>query len=93
MIRFYQLYVEEINPASALNEAKKWLRNVTATALILWLKNLAVQIITVNPSICERIQDEIISLKQNSVNINNNTSPYAHPYYWAGFTINSMLKQ
>ncbi|WP_186376024.1 CHAT domain-containing protein, partial [Hyella patelloides] len=87
MIRFYQLFLEGIAPASALQQAQQWLRTRTYAQLVPWIDNLATTISDSYPNIGEYLQTIIWDIQQDSDKIDSNSPPYAHPYYWAAFTL------
>jgi tetratricopeptide (TPR) repeat protein len=89
MVRFYQYLQENITPPSALKAAQKWLRTVTHPQLIQWYQNLAAEFEGTNPHIQWDLNSQVRGLQRqiNSATINPDQPPYAHPYYWAGFTV------
>ncbi|MEM8639135.1 MAG: tetratricopeptide repeat protein [Cyanobacteria bacterium P01_G01_bin.54] len=83
-IRFYQLWLDDQLPiAQALHQAQTWLRTVTKAQLIQWLEQLAQNINNTDDR--NLIKDEIGRLKSSSRM--DSSSLYAHPYYWAAFTL------
>ncbi len=91
MVRFYQCLQADMTPPFALKEAQKWLRTVTNSELIQWY-----QVLIAKFEVEGKNQDIVFDLKRqvrglqrqkNSATINPDQPSYAHPYYWAGFTV------
>jgi CHAT domain-containing protein/Flp pilus assembly protein TadD len=86
MIKFYELLKEGKNPAVALKLAQKWLREeLTNQDLLNWYYSLA-----------EKLEkngygheSDMVATWANTANQENNQVdlPFAHPYYWAAFTL------
>lgn len=88
MVRFYQyLQEEKMPPPSALKAAQKWLRTVTHPQLIKWYQSLAAQFEDKNSDIQFYLNRQVKRLQKDSAKIDSDQSLYAHPYYWAGFTV------
>jgi CHAT domain-containing protein len=89
MVRFYQYLQESMAASSALKAAQKWLHTVTCSELIEWYQNLVAQFEGKNPDIQFDLNSQIRGLQKqmNLGTINPDQPPYAHPYYWAGFTV------
>jgi len=87
MVRFYEYLQENMTPPSALKEAQKWLRTVTHSQLIDWYQSLAAQFEDKNSDIQFYLNRQVKRLQKDSVKIDSDQPLYAHPYYWAGFTV------
>ena len=99
MIRFYQLLSAGNAPTLAFKQTQQWFRAVTAPQLADWLKQLS-QLPGLDPGIQEYLTQEAGRLTANvnpadprpadsnpSSTIDSNQPIYAHPYYWAAFTL------
>ena len=87
MIRFYQLFLGGIPPACALQKAQQWLRTLTYAQLVPWIDNLATKISDSHPHVGDYLKTTARESQQDSDKMNLSSPPYAHPYYWATFTI------
>jgi len=91
MVRFYQCLQADMTPPFALKEAQKWLRTVTYSELIQWYQDLIAkfEVEGKNQDIVFDLKSQVRGLQRqkNSATINPDQPPYAHPYYWAGFTV------
>ncbi len=87
MIRFYQLFLDGIAPASALQQAQQWLRTCTYAQLIPWIDDLATTISDSHPNVGEYLQTITWNIQQDSDKMNSSSPLYDHPYYWAAFTL------
>ena len=87
MIRFYQLYLDNIPANEALRKAQLWLHNITYPQLVTWIERLGVGVQDSHPQIYAYLQDEITDIQQKSDKMDKNHQPYDHPYYWAAFTL------
>jgi CHAT domain-containing protein/Tfp pilus assembly protein PilF len=89
MVRFYQYLQDGRNPSSALKAAQKWLCTVTYSELMQWYQELIAEFRDKNPKI-QGYLENLVRRRQrqmNSAKIESDQAPYAHPYYWAGFTV------
>jgi CHAT domain-containing protein/Tfp pilus assembly protein PilF len=87
MVRFYQYLQENMTPPSALKEAQKWLRTLTHPQLIEWYQDLADKFEGKNSGIQFYLNTQVKRLKKDLAKIDPDQPLYAHPYYWAGFTV------
>jgi CHAT domain-containing protein len=83
MERFYSNHItKRMDAPSALQEAEHWVRGLTATEVAEY----------VNECKNSANSDELKKLDEDSAwylkNKETNAIPFAHPYYWAGFTVN-----
>jgi CHAT domain-containing protein len=77
--QFYKsLLSEKLSPATALQKAQVWLRDLTANELLAYLQALENQIRTSNLV----LSNELAQFYERYPE----TRPFAHPYYWAAFT-------
>lgn len=72
-------------PAQALAQAQRWLRTVTYGELSQWYQAHAVELGAQHP-LAARLQDFAAMAQEKAVH-SNLSCPYAHPFYWAGFTV------
>jgi CHAT domain-containing protein len=86
MIRFYQCLLAGNAPAIALNHAQRWLQTVPRIDLIHWIHDLASL-----PELPFRwrkeLEEQVRSLQEQQSIMEPAEPPYAHPFYWAGFTL------
>jgi CHAT domain-containing protein len=86
MARFYHHHLKgDLNPASALALTQQWLRNLSLAEVLAQLekirKNLADQ---------KDVRKFIVEDYGNKLRSRNQDKPFAHPYYWAAFTMNGI---
>ncbi|MBD2472378.1 CHAT domain-containing protein [Nostoc sp. FACHB-145] len=86
MIRFYQL-LQQLPPSVALKQAQMWLRDATYDTLAQWCLNAAQQLANYSLIQSENLEDAAAIFQEMADKIDFNHRPYAHPYYWAAFTI------
>jgi CHAT domain-containing protein/tetratricopeptide (TPR) repeat protein len=86
MIRFYQL-LREYPPATALRKAQFWLRDATYENLAQWCRDVAKQVADYSLTQSENWEDAADNFQEQADKMDSNNCPYAHPYYWAAFTI------
>ena len=72
MIKFYQNLQEIDSVAIALNQAQLWLRGVTKEELQRWKATL-------------NVSSQMWKIDAALINMPDNSSPFASPYYWAAF--------
>ncbi len=82
MMQFFQLWQNK-SEELVLNQTVRWLRDITARQLIEWCE----EILTKLPEDEEIIRLFIKTQLRGINQIEGTEKPYAHPYYWAGFTI------
>ncbi len=90
MIQFYELLRKPLPPAKALSEAQQWLKAITYQELSTWYQTKASQLAKIDPgnSIIIKILQTLAKLAQKKANEPGVNNPlYAHPFFWAGFTI------
>jgi tetratricopeptide (TPR) repeat protein len=90
MIQFYELLRKPLPPAKALSEAQQWLKLITYQELSTWYQTQAVQLAKIDPgnNTIIKILQTLAKLAQKKADEPGvNDPPYAHPFYWAGFTI------
>lgn len=75
MIRFYQILIQNKNIPVALNQAQRWLRDLTVREFKRW-------IVEIKPILRPTIR---MSLRRTMVNLPDDTCPFRDPYYWAAF--------
>ncbi|MEC4818464.1 MAG: CHAT domain-containing protein, partial [Scytonema sp. PMC 1069.18] len=77
MVRFYQIFQQEVAATVALNEAQRWLLGVTKTELSVWLKTN------------ERFFDVTLKnhLRKRLHQLDENAKLFQHPRYWAAFCV------
>jgi CHAT domain-containing protein/tetratricopeptide (TPR) repeat protein len=76
MVRFYQIFQQEVAAATALNEAQRWLLGVTKTELEVWLKTN------------ERFFEPTLknNLRRRLHQLDDRDRLFQHPRYWAAFS-------
>jgi CHAT domain-containing protein len=90
MIQFHQfLRKERLCPALALAKAQKWLKKLTHQTLSEWYRDLGDELDTIDQgcSSAEHFWDLAREAQTTFENTGRIDPLYAHPYYWAGFTI------
>ncbi|MGK7894095.1 MAG: CHAT domain-containing protein, partial [Xenococcus sp. (in: cyanobacteria)] len=76
MIKFYQNHKQEnLSVTKSLNEAQKWLRDITKLELQTWIKENKLPISPV----------EKMSLRRRLRKLTDDDHPFNEPYYWAAF--------
>jgi Uncharacterized protein conserved in bacteria len=88
---FYKGIKEQVHPALALRNAQYWLRELTYPQLAQWYSDLATEIKPTDPGCANYIKPLAFEIRKNSAKIDLQDPPYAHPYYWAGFTITGKI--
>ena len=92
MIRFYQYLFqkdlhgggESISPPEALRTAQRWLKDVTAKELKDYMKSFRLQYLT------ESTSTAINEVYKRLMFEEDDSQPYMHPYYWAGYTFHGV---
>jgi CHAT domain-containing protein len=87
MIRFYQYHLEgdpergssPLAPAEALRRSQQWLRSVKSEEIKTYVKAYLPEFQRMNASQAD------VAYKRLALE-DDETCPFAHPYYWAGFT-------
>jgi tetratricopeptide (TPR) repeat protein len=84
-IRFYQACLTGSSPIEALAIAQTWLKTITYPELATWLAAL----LQGNPNLDyrDRLQAHLSNIQENPDKMSSSDSPFADPYYWAGFTL------
>jgi CHAT domain-containing protein len=85
MIEFYRRRRDK-SDIEALNEATRWLRDVTAEELAQWYSQLSAELPATERTIIPFIVAALEQLEA-VIKIEPTRKPYAHPYHWAAFTI------
>jgi CHAT domain-containing protein/tetratricopeptide (TPR) repeat protein len=94
MVRFYQQLLNGHSPAQALQQAQQWLSAITPPELAAWLKSLTD--LDLPSSIREYLRQEAERIRESTTIISEQLGPgqtsseqplYAHPYYWAAYTL------
>ena len=91
MLRFYQFLFQGEGPGRALQRAQAWLRTVRRAELAQWLRDLQAQCPGLEASVKALLEDEAKIQLQEADRMKSNAAPYAHPYYWAAFTLTGGL--
>jgi tetratricopeptide (TPR) repeat protein len=84
-IYFYQQLLQNHAPALSLHNTQKWLKTVTIAHLIQWIEELS-QLPNLGYHWQKEFKLEIQNLKEEKGKLNTDP-PYAHPFYWAAFTL------
>ncbi len=92
VIDFYRRFQAGVHPAQALGEAQQWLCTLTYPKLAEEYATLARQIKGCSRRFAEYLKSEAHSIRQNTDKMESSQSPFADPYYWAGFTITGLVK-
>lgn len=87
MIEFYRRLRIWTTPPKALKQAKRWLCTLTYPQLARWYDELADELKASDRSCSSYLRTEAFSIRNNSDKMISTQPPFAHPYYWAGFTI------
>lgn len=91
VVRFYQLLLQSISPAEALQQAKQWLRTRTYGDLAAWQLELAQHLATAAPEFSEELEIAADVARVRANKMGAEYCPYAHPYYWAGFVLSGKV--
>jgi CHAT domain-containing protein len=92
VIDFYRRFQAGRHPAQALGEAQQWLCTLTYPKLAEEYAILARQIKGCSRPFAEYLKSEAHHIRQNTDKMESSQSPFADPYYWAGFTITGLVK-
>jgi len=92
MIRFYQYLFqndlhrggESISPPEALRNAQRWLKDVKAKELKDYVKSFRLEYLT------ESTSTAINEVYKRLMFEEDDSQPYTHPYYWAGYTFHGI---
>jgi CHAT domain-containing protein len=87
MIKFYRQLSRGVAPAAAVKQTQMWLRTVTYRELVKWYCDRAQEMAEYDPICAEDLEDEARIIQDDPAKMNSTQPPYAHPYYWASFTI------
>lgn len=76
MVKFYQIFQQEVAATVALNDAQRWLLGITKRELSVWLKTN------------ERFFDVTLrnNLRRRLHHLDDNAKLFQHPRYWAAFS-------
>ena len=86
MVEFYRYLCQGIPPATALKQAKIWLRTRTYPDLATWYRELKAELPN-NRDACRALDINATNAENKAAIIGGKHRPYAHEYYWAGFTM------
>ncbi|MFB2973263.1 tetratricopeptide repeat protein [Aerosakkonema sp. BLCC-F183] len=86
MIKFHQLYKDNIPPALALQQTQIWLSTLTFPDLIQWYRQESAKL-EEGSGCWESLQGLIGKAQQEAEIKGMNYRPYSHPYHWAGFIV------
>jgi CHAT domain-containing protein/Flp pilus assembly protein TadD len=89
MVEFYRQRRDK-SDIEALNEATRWLRDVTAEELVQWYYQLWAELPATERTVTPFIVTAIEQLEA-AIKIEPTRKPYAHPYHWAAFTISGII--
>jgi CHAT domain-containing protein len=84
-IYFYQQLLQNQPPALSLHNTQKWLKTVTIAHLIQWIEKLS-HLENLGYRWQKELKHEIQNLKEEEGRLDTD-QPYAHPCYWAAFTL------
>ncbi|NEP58390.1 MAG: CHAT domain-containing protein [Symploca sp. SIO2G7] len=84
IVEFYQQLQEGKTPVAALKAAQTWLKTATCEQLIEWL-DCAIAKLSDEPAL-----SRILKSQQKLIRIDENETPFSHPYHWAAFTISGL---
>ncbi|MCT7961020.1 tetratricopeptide repeat protein [Laspinema sp. D1] len=87
VIKFYQGIQAGVHPAIALRDAQDKLRTLTYSQLAQWYDELATEITMSDRGCAQYLKRTAGNIRKNPTLLDSNEPPFAHPYYWAGFTI------
>jgi len=86
MMKFYQLRQDK-SDVEALNEAARWLRDLTAGKLVEWYQAIMEEL-PKDSSIRSDIRAALFRARKETPD----RKLYAHPYYWAAFIITGITR-
>ncbi|WP_404784081.1 tetratricopeptide repeat protein [Altericista sp. CCNU0014] len=85
MVEFHRWLKQSFTPTMALAKAQRWLRTATPDDLRKWCQSKSAMLSR------RGLDDELLTWLRDSIapTHNGNATPYpfAHPFYWAGFTV------
>lgn len=87
VIELYQGIQAGVHPAIALRDAQDKLRTLTYSQLAQWYDELAKEIKPSDRGCAQYLKRSAGNIRKNPALLDSNDPPFAHPYYWAGFTI------
>jgi tetratricopeptide (TPR) repeat protein len=92
MIQFHEFLNDpdqSFPPAKALSEAQKWLRNLTCQDLADWYQNKITEFAKIEPhgGDVQNLRQAARINQKEALKKGLDHTPYAHPFFWAGFTI------
>ncbi|NEO82937.1 MAG: tetratricopeptide repeat protein [Spirulina sp. SIO3F2] len=88
MVEFYHRLAKGSSAIVAHKQAQIWLRTITTGELINWYQS-RIRVMQQHPSNCARELEALVQTIQDDPiqALNQDDTPYAHPYYWAGYVI------
>ncbi|WP_017305120.1 tetratricopeptide repeat protein [Spirulina subsalsa] len=87
MVEFYRRIARRQTAAVALQQTQQWLRHLTVRQLVQWYLDRAQELETYPQSLSEELVTAARQRQETLNQGNGDLTPYAHPYYWAAFTL------
>jgi tetratricopeptide (TPR) repeat protein/CHAT domain-containing protein len=86
----YALLKDDITPAIALHQAQNWLKTLTYQDLLHHYDTLLKHLTHAAPACLDHLHITQDLTQAKAERLGATVCPYAHPYYWAGFTITGL---
>ncbi|MGB0564167.1 MAG: tetratricopeptide repeat protein [Spirulinaceae cyanobacterium] len=87
MVEFYHRLAQGSSAIVAHKQAQIWLRTITIGELLKWYQ-ARIQLMEPHPDCATQLGALVQAIQDDPIQaLNPDDTPYAHPYYWAGYVI------